>query len=77
MTLQEIERGYHNGNANFEIYGLKAEAVEKALKEAYRRFYLRPRKILSLLKHVRSFTELKYILNFGILTILRLLRLNP
>ncbi len=76
MSLEEIERGYNNGIANFEIYGLKAEDVENAHKNAYRRFYFRPKKILSLLTHVRSLTELKYVANFGILTILKLLKLN-
>ncbi|MHA1130535.1 MAG: B12-binding domain-containing radical SAM protein [Candidatus Helarchaeota archaeon] len=76
MSLQDIERGYNTGAANFEIYDLHASDVEKIFKEAYRRFYLRPRKILTLLSHVRGYTELKYILNFGLLTILNLFNLK-
>jgi len=76
MSLHDIERGYNTGSANFEIYDLKAKDVEKMFKDAYRRFYLRPQKILSLLINIRSFTELKYTLNFGILTILNLFNLN-
>lgn len=76
MSLKDIERGYNTSSANFEIYDLRAKDVEKAFKDAYRRFYLRPQKIASLLINVRTFTELKYILNFGILTILNLFNLN-
>lgn len=76
MSLRDIERGYNTGNANFEIYDLKAKDIERVFKDAYRRFYLRPTKVLSLLSHIRGFTELKYILNFGILTILNIIHMN-
>ncbi|NVM52172.1 MAG: hypothetical protein HWN66_00625 [Candidatus Helarchaeota archaeon] len=76
MALEDIDRGYNIGAANFEIYNLKAKDVEKMFKEAYRRFYLRPRKILTLLTKIRSVSELKYVFNFGILTVLNLLNLN-
>lgn len=76
MSVQDINRGYNIGSANFEIYDLKATDVELLFKQAYRRFYLRPQKMLSLLTKIRSFRELRYVLNYGLLTILNLLNLN-
>ncbi len=76
MSISDIDRGYNIGAANFEIYSLKSVDVEAAFKQAYRKFYLRPQKILSLLSKIRTFVELKYLINYGILTILNLLNLN-
>ena len=76
MSISDIDRGYNIGSANFEIFDLKATEVENVFKQAYRKFYLRPRKVFSLLTKIRTFIELKYLLNYGILTILNLLNLN-
>ena len=76
MSISDIDRGYNIGSANFEIFDLKATDVENVFKQAYRKFYLRPRKIFSLLTKIRTFGELRYLLNYGILTIFNLLNLN-
>ncbi|NVM52168.1 MAG: B12-binding domain-containing radical SAM protein [Candidatus Helarchaeota archaeon] len=68
--------GYQRSKANFEIYDLKADDVDRMFKQAYRRFYFRPRKMLSLLTSMRTFVEFKYILTQGILIILNLLHLS-
>jgi len=76
ITLQELERGYVRGGINFEIYDLKAKEAEKIFKQAYRRFYLRPRRILSLFLKIRTFSEIKYIINYSIIMMMNILKLN-
>ncbi|NVM52171.1 MAG: B12-binding domain-containing radical SAM protein [Candidatus Helarchaeota archaeon] len=61
MSLRDIDQGYNLSTANFEIFDLRAKDVEKMFKQAYRRFYLRPRKMLSLLTKIRNFSEVKAI----------------
>jgi len=72
----DIDRGYFTGKANFEIYDLKAKDVEKMFKMAYRRLFLHPKRILTLVKKINTFSGLKYIINYSILILLRLLNLN-
>jgi len=76
MSLHDIDRGYNVGSPNFEIYDLKVKEVDRLFKQAYRRFYLRPRKILSLLLKLRTLNEVKYFLNYGIISILNILNLD-
>jgi radical SAM superfamily enzyme YgiQ (UPF0313 family) len=52
--------GYNSGRAFFEMDGLTAADVEKAYKDAYTRFYMRPGKVLEVLLSTRSLTELKW-----------------
>ncbi len=48
----------------FEIWDLKREDVIKGHKRAYREFYFRPRKLISLLTKIHSRRQLKYILTY-------------
>ena len=76
IPLHDIDRGYNMGSPNFEIYDLKVEEVDRLFRQAYRRFYLRPRKILSLLSKLRTLNEVKYFFNYGIISIFNILNLD-
>jgi len=76
IALKDIDHGYNLSSANYEIYNLRAADVEKMFKMAYRRFYLRPRKMTSLLTKIRSISELKAAIDYSILIILNLLNLK-
>jgi len=47
-----------NGSGYFDIWDLKNQDVERAFKLAYKWFYLRPRKLLDLISHLRSFHDI-------------------
>jgi anaerobic magnesium-protoporphyrin IX monomethyl ester cyclase len=70
-SLKDIEQGYYYGGANFEIYDLRAADVEKMFKVAYRRFYLRPRKLLSSLGKIRTSLRLKPLIRNIVFNLLR------
>jgi radical SAM superfamily enzyme YgiQ (UPF0313 family) len=53
---------YYGGKSMFEIYDLKTEDIEQAFKQAYSQFYLKPKKIISMLKNTRSTEEIRYFL---------------
>jgi len=74
MSLADMKREYNVNSPNFEIYDLKAKDLERMSRNANLRFYLRPRKILSLVKNLRSNLNIKYNLN-RILRILTLVHL--
>ncbi len=48
----------------FEIWNLKKEDVIKSHKKAYKEFYFRPAKIISLMSKIHSSRQIKYILNY-------------
>ena len=50
---------FFEGKARFEMPGLPAELVERKWKEAYRRFYLRPRRILRTLRRKETWLRLR------------------
>lgn len=54
--------GFYNGKAFFEVGPTKKEDVERMYNEAYAKFYMRPKKILELIMSVRSFRELKWMI---------------
>ncbi|NLE75469.1 MAG: radical SAM protein [Chloroflexi bacterium] len=49
---------FFEGKARFEMPGLPAELVERKWKEAYRRFYLRPRRVLRTLARKKTWLDL-------------------
>lgn len=49
---------FFEGKARFEMEGLTAELVERKWKEAYRRFYLRPRRIMNILTRKKTWLDL-------------------
>jgi radical SAM superfamily enzyme YgiQ (UPF0313 family) len=49
---------FFEGKARFEMPGLPAELVERKWKEAYRRFYLRPRRIARTLARKETWLRL-------------------
>jgi anaerobic magnesium-protoporphyrin IX monomethyl ester cyclase len=49
---------FFEGKARFEMPGLPAELVERKWKEAYRRFYLRPKRIAGTLKRKETWLRL-------------------
>lgn len=53
-----VEDGYRINALNFEIWQLKQKDFQKASKLAYKWFYLRPKKILTLISSFRSFHQL-------------------
>lgn len=53
---------YNLGNATFEIYDLKTKDLNKAFKRSYALFFLRPTKILKLMRAAKSFFEVKWLL---------------
>ena len=49
---------FFEGKAHFEMPGMPAELVEKKWREAYRRFYLRPKRVLKTLMRKRTWLDL-------------------
>jgi radical SAM superfamily enzyme YgiQ (UPF0313 family) len=49
---------FFEGKARFEMPGLPADLVERKWKEAYRRFYLRPKRILRVLRRRETWLRL-------------------
>ena len=49
---------FFEGKARFEMDGLTAEMVERKWKEAYRRFYLRPKRIMNILTRRKTWLDL-------------------
>ncbi len=57
--------GILEGRAYFEIGGLKKEMVEKKWREAYRRFYLRPKRIFNEITKFDNWLNLKNLAKAG------------
>jgi anaerobic magnesium-protoporphyrin IX monomethyl ester cyclase len=70
---ENIQMGYYWKDPMFEIYNLKGPDVELAYKNAYKRFYFRPAKILKLLANLKSFSEFKVLFNRGFLALINIL----
>ncbi|HDN80384.1 MAG TPA: hypothetical protein ENG33_07975 [Chloroflexi bacterium] len=49
---------FFEGKAHFEMPGMPAELVERKWREAYRRFYLRPSRVLKTLTRKRTWLDL-------------------
>ncbi|MBC7224152.1 MAG: radical SAM protein [Anaerolineae bacterium] len=49
---------FYEGKARFEMPGLPAELVERKWREAYRRFYMRPKRILRTLTRKQTWLDL-------------------
>jgi radical SAM superfamily enzyme YgiQ (UPF0313 family) len=49
---------FFEGKARFEMDGLSAELVGRKWKEAYRRFYLRPRRVMNILTRKKTWLDL-------------------
>jgi anaerobic magnesium-protoporphyrin IX monomethyl ester cyclase len=49
---------FFEGRASFEMDGMKAELVERKWKEAYRRFYLRPSRVMRTLLKKETWLDL-------------------
>ena len=49
---------FFEGKARFEMDGLSPELVERKWKEAYRRFYLRPKRVLKILTRKNTWLDL-------------------
>ena len=49
---------FFEGKARFEMDGLSPELVERKWKEAYRRFYLRPKRVLKILARKKTWLDL-------------------
>ena len=49
---------FFEGRARFEMDGLTPELIERKWKEAYRRFYLRPRRVLKILTRKKTWIDL-------------------
>ncbi len=54
---------YNLGNATFEIWNMKNKDLNRAFLRSYALFFLRPRKILRLMRIARSYHEVKWLLN--------------
>ena len=67
---RNLDRGYHNSAAFFETQELKARDISYYYKMAYRKFYMRPEKILSLLLKIKTWHEFTYFLNFAVIKLL-------
>lgn len=57
----EYYRAYTVKTANFDIWDLKAEDIERAFVNSYRMFYLRPLKLLRIIVKLKSFSELAWL----------------
>ncbi len=62
---------YNLKSPTYEIWNLHAKDVENTFSRAYKSFYLRPRKILSLLSQFRSITEFTWVINTVLKTIVK------
>jgi len=79
-VCEQLERDDLLLSKNYDDYGVYTKPVHRLpglepeemvywQKKAFREFYLRPRKILSYLKRIRSWTQLKLIINDSIFAI--------
>ncbi|HTZ11372.1 MAG TPA: radical SAM protein [Candidatus Margulisiibacteriota bacterium] len=64
-TREGISSGFYGGKAFFEFQGMTAGMVEHYYKKAYRDFYNRPSKLMDILSTIRSFGELRWLLEAG------------
>ncbi|MHA1371059.1 MAG: hypothetical protein ACTSRA_15265, partial [Promethearchaeota archaeon] len=53
---------YNLGEATFEIWDLKSKDLNKAFRRYYALFYLRPQKILKIMRQIKSIIEAKNII---------------
>lgn len=61
---QGLESGYYTiKEGYFELGKLKKETVLEYQKKAYKEFYLRPKKIISLLINIKSFEEFRWLVS--------------
>ena len=77
--FEEKEMGSHVGFyykpvLKFSIGKLKPVDVKRAYKLAVRKFYMNPRKILSILSTIRSIREFKWVFQFFILSQLNIFK---
>ena len=68
-TEDGIVSGYNYPDAFYEMGELKKEDVERYYKEAYRKFYFRPGKIIRTIFNIRSFAEFVWLFKTGMLVI--------
>jgi anaerobic magnesium-protoporphyrin IX monomethyl ester cyclase len=54
-------QGYTKKNANFDIWNIKSDDIERAFINSYRSFYLRPKKLLQIILACRSWSELSWL----------------
>jgi radical SAM superfamily enzyme YgiQ (UPF0313 family) len=55
--------GFYADDFTFEFGDINAEFIRKYASKAYKEFYLRPSKILDILLSIKSFGELKWIID--------------
>jgi len=58
---RSFERGYYSGEVFYQLDDMDPETIEKYFRRSYREFYMRPRKILELLRATKSPSELKWL----------------
>ncbi len=65
-TDRGVNLGFYGNKAFFEIGPTKAEDVQRFHKKAFLEFYGRPSQILRILKSIRSFNKLLWIIDVSI-----------
>lgn len=58
-----IDAGYFGGRAFFKLDSMNPKEVESCFQLSYRRFYMRPSKVIDVLSTFRSIEELKWLMN--------------
>lgn len=64
-TNGEISDGFYRLDAQIKNNPVNSDEMKKLYTKAWRRFYLRPRKVADILSSVKSFYELIWIINIG------------
>lgn len=57
-----IDTGFFGGRVFFTVGSMKREEILSYFRKAYRRFYMRPSKVLDVARTIKSFEELKWLL---------------
>jgi len=68
-TSGGIDYGFYGGKVFYELKGMNKELILKYYKKAYLNFYFRPAKIIQLLIKTKSFSELKWLIDAGIVAL--------
>ena len=67
VFLEDVEHGIDTGffgdRVFFTVGSMKREEILSYFRKAYRRFYMRPSKVLDVARTIKSFEELKWLLN--------------
>lgn len=58
-----LDYGYNTANVNYVLPGMDRKEILTYYKKAYRDFYLRPSQALRMIMDIRSFEELKWLID--------------